>query len=133
MIYPDIKNTDILQQICPMYCLKYVEVFRAFKCVVDTCYGTVLSPNFQVHIQEFRQSFEALEIPVTPKIHAVFFHIPQFCLKHACGLGRHSEQASESVHAHFKSLWAKYKVCKSHPEYAARLLRAVKEFNCSRL
>ena len=128
-----LKNTELLQLTCPMHCLKYVEVFRAFKCVVDTCYGTVLHPDFQVHIQQFRQSFEALEISDTPKIHAVFFHVPQFCLKYACGLGRHSEQASESVHAHFKSVWANYIVPQSHPEYSARLLRAVKDFNCRRI
>ena len=126
-------KSDLLRSMCPFFCLKYVEVFRAFKCVVDSCYGTELSADFEDRIHEFRHAFNALEINVTPKIHAVFHHIPQFCLKYATGLGRHSEQASESVHAHFKSTWAKYKVNQSHPDYAARLLRAVKEFNCSHL
>ena len=40
-------------------------------------------------------------VNVTPKRHCIFHHVPEFCGKYG-GLGRHSEQASESVHADFK-------------------------------
>ena len=126
-----LRSSDLLRSICPPMCLKYADVFKAFNCVVESCYGDEVSPDFENHIQEFRHTFEGLDISVTPKIHCVLHHVPQFCQRYSCGLGKHSEQASESVHAHFKSFWAKYKVPKSHPEYAARLLRAVKEFNCN--
>ena len=126
-----LKNTDLLRSMCPIVCLKYVSVLKAFNCVVESCYGDEISPDFENKIQEFKLTFEALDIPVTPKIHCVYYHVPQFCQHYSCGLGKHSEQASESVHAHFKNAWAKYKVHKSHPDYASNLLRTVKEFNCS--
>ena len=126
-----LKNTDLLRSICPPIGLKYVSVFQAFNNVVESCYGDYLSPDFENHINEFKHAYDALEIPVTPKVHCVYYHVSQFCIKYSCGLGKHSEQASESVHAHFKSTWAKYKVPKSHPEYAVNLLKAVKEFNCT--
>ena len=102
--------------------LKYADVFKAFNCVVESCYGDEVSPDLENHIQEFRHTFEGLDISVIPKIHCVFHHVPQFCQRYSSGLGKH---------AHFKSFWGKYKVPKSHPEYAANLLRAVKEFNCN--
>ena len=58
------------------------------------------------NITAFRQAYLDLDIPVTPKIHAIFVHIPQFCKLMNVGLGRFSEQASESVHCGFKSVWA---------------------------
>ena len=38
-----------------------------------------------------------LEISVTPKVHAVFFHVQEFCELTKMGLGPWSEQTSESV------------------------------------
>ena len=72
-------------------------------------------------------------VNITPKIHAIFFHIPEFCGNHSVGLGRHSEQASESVHASFKKSFEKYKIGISHNGYAEHLMRAVMDYNCGHL
>lgn len=45
------------------------------------------------------------------------------------GLGFHTEQAMESVHADFKRTLEKYKVTKNHPDYADKLRRALSEYN----
>lgn len=70
-----------------------------------------------------------LGIEVTPKVHAVFFHVKEFCEKNGLGLGFFSEQAMESVHFDFKSTWEINKVTIDHPDYPKKLLRAVCQYN----
>jgi hypothetical protein len=57
----------------------------------------------------FKNDFLVLNSSVTPKLHAIFFHIPQFCEKEQKGLGFFCEQASEAVHSDFKKTWNRYK------------------------
>ena len=66
-----------------------------------------------------------LGIRVTPKIHALFVHVKQFCSKNKLPLGAFSEQASESVHANFKTVWKHFTVDINHSEFGSRLLSAV--------
>ncbi|CAH1098718.1 unnamed protein product [Psylliodes chrysocephalus] len=84
-------------------------------------------------IQLFKESYEALGISVTPKIHAIFFHVSDFCLKTWNGLGFYSEQAIESLHHDFCVTWTNYKVLKEHPQYNAKLLRVVCDYNIKHL
>ena len=114
---------------CPIEGLPYVAAFRALNEVVRACFGSELSNDFLSRILYFKQLYLDLEIGVTPKVHTVFFHVPTFCENRGVGLGRHSEQASESVHSDFGHIWKKYKVNDNHPDYGSRLLRAVVEYN----
>ena len=71
---------------------------------------------------------------VTPKIHALLVHVPQFLEKYrhlGFGLGFYSEQASEAVHCDFDSLWTgnKYKRSMSHDEYTRQLFKTVVTYN----
>ena len=43
-------------------------------------------------------------------MHAVFFHVEDFCEVVGMGLGPWSEQATESLHADFNKVWTRYKV-----------------------
>ena len=52
----------------------------------------------------------SLEIDVTPKVHAVMYHVSEFCELKGMGLAPWSEQTSESVHHDFNLLWEKYKL-----------------------
>lgn len=71
-----------------------------------------------------------LDVNVTPKVHAVIWHVPQFCARFNEGLGRCSEQAGESVHHDFAKTWENYKLKSlSHPEYGNSLKRAVCAYN----
>lgn len=125
-----LRNIDILRGMCPLDCLQYVTILDTFNNVVESCFGNELKSDFETRINNFKYECEASGIRLTPKMHCIFHHVPYFCKQYACGLGAHSEQASESVHALFKISWGKYKVPKSHPGYAKSLLKAVKEFNC---
>ena len=80
-------------------------------------------PSYKEDIEMFRQDYLDLNINITPKVHAVIFHIVEFCERVDTGLGRFSEQASESVHHNFRTTWQRFK------DYGQCLLRAVNSFN----
>jgi hypothetical protein len=128
-----LPHVDDLEAICPPICVPFVEAFRAFNEVVDSCYGSKLNVNYKDCIFVFKNKYLALNINVTPKVHAVFYHIEDFCEQHQKGLGQWSEQASEAVHADFSKTWIKYKVSNNHPNYSVQLLRAVNEYNARHL
>ena len=71
-------------------------------------------------------------VNVIPKMHCIFHHVPEFCGKYG-GLGRHSEQASESVHADFKKTLVRYKVGNPLDSFDQHLLRAFMDYNCGHL
>lgn len=127
-----LKNVDKLRRISPV-CSKYVKVFEDFNAVVKSCFGLELEENYCESIDQFKTSYLDLGKDVTPKIHAIFFHVRDFCMKHKKGLGFFSEQAMESVHFDFQTTWNDYKVCENNPEYANRLLRAVSAYNSHHL
>jgi hypothetical protein len=128
-----LSKVDILRSMVPLHCLKYVDCFLALKNVVAACYGQSLDENYRHFIASFRTSYMTLGISVTPKVHAIFFHIIDFCESKSVGLARWSEQAMEAVHSDFKPTWEKYKVHQNHPDYAAKLLRAVRNYNSKHL
>lgn len=109
--------------------MKYVRVFRDFKKVVEACFGASLHVNYKEIIDNFKISYLQLGINVTPKLHMIFHHVAEFCDKNGIGLGKYSEQASESVHFDFSAMWAKYKVQLSHIDYNNKLLKSVIEYN----
>lgn len=124
-----LDKVDVLRANCNIGCLKYVKCLKDFQDVVNSCFATVLNPKFEDYIIQFRKSYVDLKINITPKVHAVFFHVTYFCSKMHRGLGFFSEQAMESVHSDFQKTWAKYKVKSINPEYAVKLLKAVREYN----
>ena len=82
----------------------------------------------------FRVKYLNLKISVTPKVHAVFFHVAEFCDIVGTGLGPWSEQTAESLHHDFSQIWNNFKVADmDHPEYAKRLLDAVVMYNSQHL
>lgn len=129
-----LKKVDILASKCPLHCLPFVKVFRSLNKVVKSCFGYELEQNFERHINEFREEYLALSINVTPKIHAIFYHVAHFCNFTKEGLGKYCEQSSESVHYDFKMFWENYKINDiNRKEYPERLLRAVLSYNCRHL
>lgn len=128
-----LSKIDLLRSMAPLRCLKYVECLSAFKNVVKSCYGHKLDLNYSDFIKKFQTSFLDLEISVTPKVHAIFFHIDDFLRDKNEGLARWSEQTSEAVHSDFKLTWNKYKVSLISPNYNEKLLRAVCDYNSKHL
>ena len=130
-----LKNVDKLEALHPpASATKFITAFRSFNAVVEACYGKNLLPDFQRRIAVFTMDYLKLGISVTPKVHAVFFHVAEFCLLTGQGLGPWSEQAGESVHHDFKQTWKNYKVNDVERDiYSENFLKAVAAYNSKHL
>lgn len=124
-----LEKVDVLRQKCSLSWLKFVKVFEDFKSVVTACFGNDLHSNYKEKIATFRRSYIDLNVSITPKVHAVLFHIEDFCELNQTGLGFYSEQAMEAVHFDFNSMWQRYKVPCENPEYCTMLQRALCAYN----
>ena len=119
---------DKLQQIAPLYIQKYVDVLRCLYQVVTSCFGMTLEPDYESVIMKFKEIYVDLGLSITPKVHILIEHVPDFCKKHGRSLGWYSEQALESCHYDFlRNCWEKqsYKRPLGHPAYAQKLMAAV--------
>lgn len=135
-----LENVDRLQDIIKQSgsllfnkCAPVLEAFYAFNAVRKACFGVDLAPDYHRHIQNFAQAFQKLERNVTPKAHGILVHVAQFLERQNRnkGLGFWSEQASESVHKDFDSLWvgSSYKRGIGHPQYSSQLMKCVVTYN----
>ena len=98
--------------------------------VVSSCFGATVADDMEKKIDDFRQTYLDLEIPVTTKVHTIFVHVAPFCRARGEGLGVVSEQAAESAHSDFLKTWRRYKVAPASPDYLPQMLRAVQAYNC---
>ena len=127
-----LKHIDVLQQIAPLYIQKYVHIFKCLHSIVISCFGMELDSEFKKHIIEFKELYATLDISVTPKVHILIEHVPDFILKQGRSLGWFSEQALESSHYDFlNNCWEKqgYKRAIGHPDYAKNLMAAVTAYS----
>ncbi len=124
-----LKNLDLLDGMTNLPQKKFVRALRALNKVVTGCFGEVLSQTYLSDIEEFKTAFLDTQLSVTPKLHAIFTHVPQFCQKENHGLGLYSEQAGESAHHDFTVFWERYKVPHQHQQFGERLAKAVVAYN----
>jgi len=106
-----LKNTKLLAELAndssvESEIAKFVSVFSDFSKVVEATFGRILQPDFESHVRCFQESYSKLRITVTTAVHIVCVHLPQFCKLEHSSLSKFSEQASESVHHDFKSMWS---------------------------
>ncbi|CAL4251128.1 unnamed protein product [Meganyctiphanes norvegica] len=123
-----LKNTDSLQQMADLNIQKYVHILRALHLIVTSCFGMKWDPQYKTYINEFKDLFIDLGISITPKVHILTEHVPEFIEKHGLSLDWYSEQALESVHYDFlRNCWEKqgFKRSLVHPDYAENLMKAV--------
>lgn len=111
---------------------KYIQVFCAFDQVVSACFGKELKSDYKEHIKKFFYCVKKLCITVTPKVHALIYHVPEFIEMTGHPLGFYSEQASESVHYAYTNHAEDFKINKNHSNYHGKLLRSVCSFNALR-
>ena len=126
-----LKNIDRIEAMTPNSAVhRYVNTLNAFNDVVSACYGDDLQLDYANKIKVFSGEYRKLGINITPKIHAVMFHIEEFCTLTGRGLAPWSEQTSESIHHDFKPTWDNFKVKSvDNPKYSEHLLRAVQTYN----
>ena len=112
----------------------FVQAFRDFRAVVHSCFGMSLGQDFAQLIQTFKESCSHLPVSITPKLHILFFHVPEFIQRRNMPLGIFSEQGSETVHQDFQKFWdTRYKRDMSHPNYADQLLTSIIHYNSKHL
>ena len=92
----------------------YAKAFSAFNNIVEACYGDNLSSDYVSKIQFFAHAYNELKLSITPKIHAVLFHIEEFCSITGRGLAPWSEQTIEACHHDFNKTWENFKVKEMH-------------------
>ena len=97
-----LKNVDLLKSFCPLHCSPFVELFSTFKSVVTCCFGTSVDPKCRRYIKDFRRAFKDTGLPVTPKLHMMFYYVTELSDRNSVALGVWSEQASEGAHSDFK-------------------------------
>ena len=125
-----LKNVGILRDMkYPRKCASFIDAFQSFNDVVESCYGADLHPEYEKKIMEFKTNYLKLGINISPKIHAVFYHVPDFCKRTNQSLGPFSEQASESIHHDFNITWTNYQTGPGNPNYGVKLLEAVRMYN----
>ena len=101
------KNISILEEFAPSKVNPFIETFKVFNEVIKSCYRTNLISNYKELIKNFRVCYRRLPINVTPEVHAVFFHVEDFCEVVEMGLGPWREHATESLHADFNKVWTR--------------------------
>lgn len=126
-----LKKMDYLDGTNEPEIAEFLDVFRAFNSVVQSCFGNALDlEHFKRKIDTFFLAYQQLRIPTTTSVHIAFVHVPQFCLLKKAGLGPFSEQQSESAHSDFNKLWEHGgKVALNHKNFAEKLLDCVVRYN----
>ena len=132
-----LKNVDTLERLAYKYsklqALQFVRLFRAFRDVIKSCFGGELHQDYLDRIDEFKTSLFATGMRITPKMHIIIFHIPQWCGHFKKSLGLYSEQTLESSHKKFKKYFDRYKVAQLNPRFGEQLKSAVCSFNSKAL
>ena len=122
--------------------ISFVYCLRKFKQVVDSCFGNNLDNDFEDRICAFKSAFLECkdvsqsfgqDLRLTWKVHIIFNHIVPFCKYHNSGLGMFAEQTGESIHAKFKSTYARYKRDSQHIDHGSKLKRSVINFGIRRI
>ena len=129
-----LKNLDVLEQLIPPEHIKYVDAFKAFNVVVESCFSYELAAGYAKSISDFETAWTSLGLSVTTKVHLVVEHLEEACDFYGFGMALLNESAAESVHADFDRHYQGYKVKDiNSPKYRERLLHAVKTYNSSHI
>ena len=97
-----LKNVGMLEELCLHEYHQFVNAFISFNDVVISCYGRNLLPQYKTSLSNFKDAYLKLNISVTLKVHAVFYHIEELCSLKNMGLAPWSEPTTESLHQEFK-------------------------------
>ena len=132
-----LAKVDILERIvcnhAKFQAMQFVRLLRAFRDVIKQCFGADLHQNYRDSIDEFKSALFATGMRITPKMHIIIFHIPQWCDHFKKSLGAYSEQTLESSHKKFKKYFDRYKVGQLNPRFGEQLKTAVCSFNSKAL
>ena len=114
--------------------LDFLNTFKSFDRVLETCFHKTLLPGYENVIEDFRVAYRALDISITTKVHLVFAHVGEYCKESGYGLGVVSEHVFESVHRDFLTHFDRHKMKDhTHRNFGKRLKKAMCEYNAGHL
>ena len=97
------KLDSLLEFVHPKF-HKFVLCMKLFGSVAEACFGSdILMADWPEKVKSFEDSYRALGISVTPKVHIIFHEMPIYLRKFKIPLGVHSEQFIENIHCDIKS------------------------------
>ena len=108
--------------------------FKAFRDVVDSCFGFILDPFYKQVLARFKSEYQKLQdefnVSMPNNIHVIVVHVEEFCYLVGRGLGEFSEQETENAHSAFDSLLDRYRVRDINSNiYHIQYFKAVMNFN----
>jgi G:T-mismatch repair DNA endonuclease (very short patch repair protein) len=125
-----LANLDMLSSMLPRNLMPYHSCFLAFRDAMQACFGSSLDPSYSQKILEFENSYKALGISITSKVHIMTRHVPEFLEMHGKPLAQFSEQVVEHCHSKFDRLFNSYRIKDiHHTAYIDQLYRAILHFN----
>ena len=127
-----LKKLDRLEAKLPEALKNFTKCIYNLRSVIPSCFGSEVSPDYNVHIESFKESYMDLGISITPTVHTLFKHVKQWYDRHGTshGLGYFGEQATETAHTDWMKVWLKgYKLADSLPNYGNNLLGGVAKYN----
>ena len=71
----------------------YLVAFRTFNAVVSSCFSYELDPDYMRYIEEFKNAWFALNLPITCKMHLLIAHLPEELEKYGMGTALFNESA----------------------------------------
>lgn len=125
-----LKNLDMLERMLPGHLMPFHACFVALRDAMDACFGYSLDPSYESKLTKFKETYQALDISTTTKVHIMFCHVAEFIGKSQKPLGHFCEQVVEQCHSKFDRLFNSYRIKDiNHPNYIDHLFRAVMHFN----
>ena len=134
-----LRHLDFLLFSVPAEAQPVKEMLASLKVVVQSCFGTELSPTYKADLSQFRKAasdmikhlLQARRKVVKPtwKIHILACHVETFLDEKQVGLGIFCEQTSEAAHCVLKPTIQRFKRKVDHRLHGPRLLRAAGDFS----
>ena len=133
-----LKNLDSLEEVIPAKYALFLEVFKCFRDVVESCFGYLLDPYYKQVMAKFRAQMKKLQdkfnVSIPNKIHILCIHVEEFCSMVGRGLGEFSEQETENAHSAYDDIWDRYRVKDDKSEvYHKQFFKSVMNFNCNNI
>ena len=133
-----LRNLDNLEEVLPSKFSLFMATFRAFRDVVDSCFGFTLDPFYKQVLARFKSVYQKLQaefnVSMPNKIHVIVVHVEEFCDLVGRGLAEFSEQETENAHSAFDSLLDRYRVRDINSNiYHVQYFKAVMNFNTNNI
>ena len=129
-----LRNLHHLEEVLPANFSNFLATFKAFRDVVDSCFGFILDPFYKQVLERFKIEYQKLQdkfnVSMPNKIHVIVVHLEEFFDLVGRGLGEFSEQETENAHSAFDSLLDRYRVKDINSlVYHVQYFKAVMNFN----